>query len=121
MVRHCEHPGCELPADWCEVDHAAEWAEDDGPTDQRNARIRCGAHNREKHRKRWRTRRATNGHNYTVRADGTIMLPAGARAPTFAGADPGPDADLDEDLDDPAEIARLTLLARKRIAELDSS
>ncbi len=119
MVRHCEHPGCELPADWCEVDHAVEWAEGGGPTDQRNARIRCGIHNREKHRKRWRTRRATNGRNYIIRADGTIMLPAGASAPTFA--DPDLDADLDTDLDEPAEVARLTLLARKRLAELRSS
>jgi hypothetical protein len=134
MVRHCEHPGCELPAEWCEVDHAVEWAEDDGPTDQQNARIRCGTHNREKHRKRWRTRRATNGRSYTIRTDGTIMLPAGARAPTFTapaprpGIDPGTDLDadldrdpdLDRDLDDPAEIARLTLLARKRLAALSA-
>jgi hypothetical protein len=112
MVRHCEHPGCELPADWCDVDHAAEWVADDGSTDQANARIRCGVHNREKHRRRWRTRRATNGHTYTVRGDGTIMLPAGARSPTFAGPDD------DTDLDDPAEIARLTLLARRRVAAL---
>lgn len=114
MVRHCEHPGCELPADWCEVDHAVEWTADHGPTDQDNARIRCSTHNREKHRRRWRTRRATNGRSYTIRDDGTVMLPAGARAPTFADPD-------DTDLDDPAVVARIMLLARKRLASLDSS
>jgi hypothetical protein len=114
MVRHCEHPGCELPADWCEVDHAAEWTADQGRTDQLNARIRCGAHNREKHRKRWRTRRANNGRTYTVRPDGTIMLPAGARPPSFD------EPDDDADLDDPAEIARMTLITRKRVAALNN-
>lgn len=92
MVRHCEHPGCELPVDWCEVDHATEWATDDGGTDQANARIRCGPHNREKHRKRWRTRRATNGRSYTIRSDGTIMLPVGARTPSFPESERDPTA-----------------------------
>ena len=92
MVRHCEHPGCELPVDWCEVDHATEWATDDGGTDQANARIRCGPHNREKHRKRWRTQRATNGRSYTIRSDGTIMLPVGARSPSFPESERDPTA-----------------------------
>jgi len=117
MVRHCEHLGCEFPIDWCDVDHADEWTAGHGRTDQANAGIRCGVHNREKHRKRWRTRRAVNGRNYTVRPNGTIMLPAGARSPTFA--EPDSDPDVDADLDDPAEIARLTLLARKRLALLN--
>ena len=117
MVRHCEHLGCELPIDWCDVDHADEWTADHGRTDQANAGIRCGAHNREKHRKRWQTRRAVNGRTYTIRSDGTIMLPAGARSPTFAESDSDPD--VDADLDDPAHTARLTLLARKRLALLN--
>jgi hypothetical protein len=44
LVLRCEHPGCELPADLCDVDHADEWA-DGGVTDQQNSRIRCGSHN----------------------------------------------------------------------------
>lgn len=98
MVRHCEHPGCEFPADWCEVDHAAEWSADHGRTDQVNAHVRCGAHNREKHRKRWRTRRANDGRTYTVRSDGTIMLPVGARSPAFDDSHDWPE------LDDPAGL-----------------
>lgn len=104
LIRRCEHPGCDLPADFCDVDHAAEWA-DGGSTDQINSRIRCGGHNTEKSRRRWRSRRATNGRTYTIRNDGTIMLPVGARPPIF------PD-------DDPDEIARLEQTIRQRVAAL---
>ena len=44
-------------------------------TDQNNADIRCGPHNRFKHRQRWRTRRDTNGRTYSIRPDNTIVLP----------------------------------------------
>ena len=50
------------------------------------------------------------------------MLAAGAHAPTFdTDRDADVDADRSADLDDPAGVARLTLLARKRIAELNST
>lgn len=83
LIKRCEHPGCRLPVKFCDVDHADEWGRDDGPTDQANSGVRCGPHNRAKTRHRWRTRRATNGATYTIREDGTIMLPIGARPPTF--------------------------------------
>jgi hypothetical protein len=82
LAVRCDHPGCGLPADWCQVDHSTEWHEH-GTTDQRNAGVECSGHNREKHRKRWRTRRDTEGRVHTIRADGTIILPVGARPPTF--------------------------------------
>ena len=109
LLLRCEHPGCELPAELCDVDHAAEWA-DGGATDQTNSRIRCSGHNVEKTRKRWRSKRATNGRTYTVRADGTIMLPVGVRPPTF------PDED-----DDAHEIERLAQLARAHLAALTAA
>ncbi len=82
LAVQCDHPGCGLPAEVCEVDHSTEW-HDDGCTDQVNAGVECGSHNRLKHRKRWRTRRDIHGRTHTIRADGTIMLPVGARPPVF--------------------------------------
>lgn len=106
LVLRCEHPGCELPADLCDIDHADEWA-DGGLTDQDNARIRCDTHNIEKTKNRWQSKRATNGHTYTIRADGTIMLPTGARPPTFL-----------TEQDDEEHIKHLTKLAKARAAAL---
>ena len=93
LAVQCDHPGCGLPAELCEVDHSTEWHEG-GRTDQDNAGVRCGGDNREKHRKRWRTRRDIDGRIHTIRADGTIMLPVGARPPVFpdepSGEPPAP-------------------------------
>lgn len=89
LAVQCDHLGCSLPADMCEVDHSTEWS-DNGATDQDNAGIECGGHNREKHRKRWRTRRDIDGRMHTIRADGTIMLPVGVRPPVY------PDEQVDE-------------------------
>lgn len=80
IARTCDHPGCDLPARWSQIDHNVEWS-DGGRTDQRNANIECGHHNRFKHRRRWRTRRDPSGRTYTVRDDGTIVLPVGERPP----------------------------------------
>jgi len=107
LINRCEGPGCDLPGDWCDVDHNDEWGRDQGRTDQRNSRILCPADNVHKHRHRWTTRRALNGSSYTFRADGTIILPIGARPPDFTdnrsvGASPNLDPDLsDPDLSDP--------------------
>lgn len=98
LARTCEFPGCTLPAAWSQVDHNHEWA-DGGRTDQDNTNIVCGHHNRLKHRQRWRTRRDRRGRAYTIRADGTIILPAGERPP---------DLTVDEQ----------TELARRRLRDL---
>ena len=108
LVLRCEHPGCELAADLCDVDHADEWA-DGGLTDQHNPSIRCGGHNVDKAKRRWRSKRAANGRTYTIRPDGTIMLPVGARPPTFP------------EEDDPDDIVYLTKLARARTAALQAA
>ncbi len=113
LIRRCEHVGCELPAGWCEVDHVEEWEADLGATNQRNSAVLCREHNNEKYRRKWRTRRATNGCSYTVREDGSIILPVGARPPDF-----GDERDDPDDEDTPEEVARLTRLARTRIDAL---
>lgn len=82
LARHCDHPGCSLTADICQIDHSTEWHHN-GPTDQHNAGVECGTHNRLKHRERWHTKRDIHGRMHTIRANGTIILPAGARPPTF--------------------------------------
>jgi hypothetical protein len=80
LARTCEFPGCTLPAAWSQIDHNHEWSHG-GRTDQDNTNITCGHHNRLKHRQRWTTRRDPRGRAYTIRADGTIILPAGERPP----------------------------------------
>jgi hypothetical protein len=99
LAVRCDHLGCGLTADVCQVDHSTEWHEN-GRTDQDNAGVDCGAHNRLKHRRRWRTRRDIHGRMHTFRADGTIMLPVGVRPPTF------PDEPDPSDLPDPSAAPR---------------
>ncbi len=111
LIRHCEHPGCDLPADWCHVDHQVEWA-DGGTTDQTSSGIACGRHNTSKSKRRWRTRRAVNGRSYTIRHDGTIILPVGARPLTFPAEDDDPDDHT------PAETAELEETLRARVRAL---
>jgi hypothetical protein len=80
LVRRCGHPGCNVPVRFADVDHLDEWFEG-GRTDQCNSGIRCRSHNRFKHRERWRTRRDATGRRFSIRPDGTVVLPAGARPP----------------------------------------
>ena len=106
LLRRCDHPGCDLTADWCDVDHAVEWT-DGGATDQSNSGIECGRHNVTKSKRRWRTRRATDGRRYTIRPDGSIMLSVGVRPPTF----PDDDDTDDEHGDELLRIARALVAA----------
>ncbi len=120
LVRRCDHAGCNLPEDFCEVDHITEWA-DLGRTDQINAGVQCGHDNREKHRRKTTTRRDVHGQRHTIRADGTIILPVGARPPTFPDDNPDDeniDADAADILDDPIQIAHEVRLARARVRAL---
>lgn len=84
LVRHCSHAGCDVPAALADIDHMDEWVADGGATDQRNADVRCGKHDRFKHRERWRSRRAPGGRVYSIRPDDTIVLPVGERPPDLS-------------------------------------
>lgn len=115
LIRRCQRPGCELPSDFSEVDHNQEWS-DHGETSQANANIMCGPDNRLKHRHKWRQQRATDGNSYMIRADGTIMLPVGARPPTLR-TDHQEDDDDDDGWDDPDETERINRHIRQRLAD----
>ena len=43
--RRCSHPGCDLQASRCQIDHIQPYSEG-GPTTQQNGRVLCGPHNR---------------------------------------------------------------------------
>lgn len=85
----CEHPGCDVAADHCDIDHNLEWHAG-GRTVQVNANVLHPWHNRFKSRAGWRSARARNGRAYFRRADGTLVLPAGERPPDLT------DTELDE-------------------------
>lgn len=84
----CTHRGCDIPAKFCDVDHRAEWVADDGRTDQDNAMPACGPCDRWKHTERIRTRRATNGRIYLIRADGTTITAIGETEPDWSEPHP---------------------------------
>lgn len=44
IYRRCVHPGCDVPAEDCQIDHVQEY-EDGGLTVQDNGEPRCGSHN----------------------------------------------------------------------------
>ena len=41
--RQCVEPGCEVPAEWCDVHHRVPWI-DGGPTELHNLELRCRRH-----------------------------------------------------------------------------
>jgi hypothetical protein len=45
---HCTHPGCQVPARWCDAHHIVHWA-DGGLTELPNLRLLCRNHHRERH------------------------------------------------------------------------
>lgn len=83
----CAHPGCDIPAEMCDIDHLQRHA-DGGHTSQHNATPACGSHNRYKEHAGLRSRRATNGRTYLIRSDDTIVQPVGQRSPTWTDPDP---------------------------------
>jgi 5-methylcytosine-specific restriction endonuclease McrA len=45
--QECQHPTCHEPLERCQCDHIVPWIEG-GPTEQENAQLLCGPHNRQK-------------------------------------------------------------------------
>jgi len=46
--QHCTHPGCDIPARWCDAHHVVHWA-DGGPTTLANLQLLCRRHHRAAH------------------------------------------------------------------------
>ena len=46
--QHCRHPGCDIPARWCDAHHLVHWV-DGGPTTLANLRLLCRRHHRAAH------------------------------------------------------------------------
>jgi 5-methylcytosine-specific restriction endonuclease McrA len=44
----CTHPGCDIPARWCDAHHIRHWA-DGGKTNLANLRLLCRKHHRDAH------------------------------------------------------------------------
>jgi hypothetical protein len=49
--QRCTHPGCEVPARWCDAHHVVHWV-DGGPTEAANLRLLCRRHPRMAHHQR---------------------------------------------------------------------
>jgi hypothetical protein len=58
--RGCSHPGCDIPAYWCQVHHVKDWATG-GSTDMNNLTLACGPDNRLADEKGWTTRKNQKG------------------------------------------------------------
>ncbi|MBO3725219.1 HNH endonuclease [Actinomyces bowdenii] len=80
--RSCTHPGCEVPARRCDLDHITPWSAG-GTTSMDNLTALCEAHHRLKHTPGWSLSRAPEGAltwrtptgaRYRRQADGTIRL-----------------------------------------------
>ena len=87
LATRCGHRGCDIPAEFCDVDHIDEWANNNGQTNQNNALPLCGSHDRWKHHKRLRGKRDIHGRIHLIKPDGTIIKPLGARDPIWAAPD----------------------------------
>jgi len=46
--QHCTHPGCQVPARWCDAHHITHWAHG-GQTDAANLHLLCRRHHRMAH------------------------------------------------------------------------
>jgi uncharacterized protein DUF222/HNH endonuclease len=75
---HCQWPGCERPASWCDGHHVVHWI-DGGPTDLSNLVLLCRRHHRMVHESGWQLMKTEEGQVITI-------------APTVTfGATKGPD------------------------------
>jgi hypothetical protein len=72
--RHCQWPGCEIPAHWCDVHHAISW-EDGGDTSSENGHLLCRRHHTFRHRHRDWTYTFDHQRFRAYRPDGTELHP----------------------------------------------
>jgi len=80
LVIHCGFRGCDVPAEFCDVDHI-EPRVDGGETNQANSMPLCGPHDRRKHSKQLRGRRDRHGRIPLITPNGTVIKPFDTRDP----------------------------------------
>jgi hypothetical protein len=71
---HCQWPGCEIPATWCDLHHVISW-EEDGLTDEDNGTPLCRRHHTFVHQHRDWTYTFDHQQFRVFRADGTEVHP----------------------------------------------
>jgi hypothetical protein len=109
LSHSCDHLGCTVSAERCEVDHLDEWERDGGRTDQVNGRPRCHTHNPWKTANGIRSKRNQHGDVVDVRADGSPMTPVGRRVHLDPADEPNAEPDASPDLDLERDWERRTL------------
>jgi hypothetical protein len=82
LGHRCSHPGCNITAEHCQIDHLNEYANGTGQTALTNAGLECSNHNRYKHHSKLTRTRITTDHITTTRANGTPIRPTGQRTQT---------------------------------------
>ncbi|MCU1398498.1 MAG: hypothetical protein JWN62_1607 [Acidimicrobiales bacterium] len=76
----CRFEGCNMPADWCQVDHIQEWDAQNGPTDLNLLVLWCVYHHSFRHRPDVHLHGDANNLSITLPDGRTMPLPA--RGPT---------------------------------------
>ena len=67
--RHCRHPGCDRPPQWCHAHHVIPW-EEGGPTDLANGVLKCSRHHHIGHRPGWTEKLEPDGTLHVTAPDG---------------------------------------------------
>lgn len=91
---HCRFPGCDKPAEYCDIDHTVPWQQG-GPTHPSNLALLCRAHHLVK--TFWMGQKGQKGWGEEQYSDGTIVWisPSGRRYTTTpSGALFFPQSDL---------------------------
>ena len=86
LAVQCGYRGCDIPAEFCDVDHIEPWI-DGGETDQANSMPLCGPHDRRKHSKQLSGRRDRHGRIHLITPNGTVIKPLNAPDPQWAEPD----------------------------------
>jgi hypothetical protein len=73
--KHCQWPGCERPASWCDGHHIVHWV-DGGETNLDNCVLLCRRHHRMVHEGCWKLIKV-EGRIVTVAPTTTFGLPRG--------------------------------------------
>jgi hypothetical protein len=74
--KHCQWPGCERPASWCDGHHVWHWIHG-GPTDLDNLTLLCKRHHRLVHEGGWQLVRTESGQVLPIAPTLSFGLPRG--------------------------------------------